>query len=140
VQEGSVVVEALKASRIKITVFIGFVTITSILMGALMYVVEHNYNPDIRNMPEGIYWAIMTLTTVGYGDVVPITIGGKILASTVMIMGYGVIAVPVGIVTSEIANHVLAQVKKMKVQCSRCGTDVHLDHSAYCHQCGETLV
>nr|MDQ3018037.1 ion transporter [Bacteroidota bacterium] len=98
VREGAVVASALKASKIKIIIFLSFVLIASVFMGALMYMVEAKFNPAIENIPEGIYWAIVTLTTVGYGDAIPVTDGGKLLAAIVMIMGYAVIAVPTGIV------------------------------------------
>ena|SRR5687767_9741572 len=103
VREGSIVISALKASRIKIIVFLLFVMIATILLGAIMYMVESDDNEAIQNIPEGIYWAIVTLTTVGYGDTIPVTALGKILASCVMILGYGVIAVPTAIVTAEIS-------------------------------------
>jgi voltage-gated potassium channel len=140
VSEGAVVASALKASKIKIIVFLSFVGISSILMGALMYMVESSANPKIQNIPEGIYWAIVTITTVGYGDVLPITTGGKVLASVVMILGYGVIAVPTGIVTAEITNRVLGHPDTEKIDCPKCGTKKHLKGSLFCHHCGESIV
>lgn len=139
VREGSIVASALKASQTKITVFLVFVLIASILMGALMYMVEADYNKNIRNIPEGIYWAIVTLTTVGYGDTIPVTGFGKFLASCVMILGYGVIAVPTGIVTAEISSRVLGPRNRLKIKCKNCGDADHLQNSAYCHSCGEPL-
>ncbi len=139
VQEGAVVASALRASRIKIIVFFAFLVILSIFMGALMYIAENEVNPHIQNIPEGIYWAIVTITSVGYGDSVPITPIGKMLATVVMIMGYAVIAVPTGIVTAEITNRVLAPRGKHTVICPSCGNDDHLKHARYCHQCGEPL-
>lgn len=139
VSEGSVVVSALRASRVKITVFLSFVCIASVFMGAMMYLVENSSNVHIQNIPQGIYWAIVTLTTVGYGDTVPITAFGKMLATVVMVMGYGVIAVPTGIVTAEITNRILSPRGKERLQCGRCGQDDHLKHARYCHHCGEML-
>jgi voltage-gated potassium channel len=139
VREGSIVASALRASQTKIIVFLSFVAIASVLMGALMYMVEMDHNPEIQNIPEGIYWAIVTLTTVGYGDTVPVTGIGKFLASVVMVMGYGIIAVPTGIVTAEISSRVLGPRDRLKIKCRKCGDGDHLQNSSYCHNCGEVL-
>jgi voltage-gated potassium channel len=139
VSEGAVVASALRASKIKIIVFLSFVSIASIFMGALMYMVESDYNTKIQNIPEGIYWAIVTMTTVGYGDAIPITPLGKVLASVVMVLGYGIIAVPTGIVTAEITNRVLSPRGKDTIICSRCEHNDHLKGAHYCHKCGESL-
>lgn len=140
VNEGAVVISALRASRVKIIVFVSFVLISSVFMGGMMYMVENEFNPNIENIPEGIYWAIVTITTVGYGDSIPITPLGKMLATVVMILGYGVIAVPTGIVTAEITNRILSPRGKDLVVCSRCGQNDHLKHARFCHHCGETLL
>jgi voltage-gated potassium channel len=84
-----------------------------------------------------MYWAIVTLTTVGYGDISPHTPLGQFIASIVMILGYGIIAVPTGIVTSEMSK--ADPVLKNTQHCSHCGSDKHLDHSKYCNNCGEKL-
>ena len=139
ISEGAVVASALRASRIKILVFLSFVCISSVFMGSLMYFVEKDVNPGINNIPDGIYWAIVTITTVGYGDSIPITHLGKVLASIVMVLGYGVIAVPTGIVTAEITNRVLAPRGKDTMICDHCGNNDHLRHARYCHHCGEPL-
>ena len=139
VREGAIVGNALRASRVKITVFLSFVVIASIFTGALMYMVESKYNPAIQSMPEGIYWAIVTLTTVGYGDSIPVTAIGKFLASIVMILGYGVIAVPTGIVTAEISYRVLGPRDRLKIKCSKCGDSDHLEKSLFCSSCGTPL-
>ena len=94
---------ALRSSRPKILVFLLTVALMIILLGTLMYIIEGQQN-GFDNIPEAIYWAVVTLTTVGYGDVVPVTSLGKFLASVIMIMGYGIIAVPTGIVSSDIYN------------------------------------
>lgn len=138
-REGSIVASALKASRNKIIVFLVFITIASILMGALMYMVEADYNKNLKNIPDGIYWAIVTLTTVGYGDTIPVTALGKVLATIVMIFGYGIIAVPTGIVTAEISSRVLNLGKRLKLQCTNCGDADHLRDSSFCHTCGTEL-
>ena len=101
---GNVMMIALRKSRPKILYFLLFILLASIVLGGFMYVVEHESNPGIDSIPDGIYWAIVTLTTVGYGDVVPVTILGKIIASFIMILGYGIIAVPTGIVSSEMTQ------------------------------------
>src|SRR5687768_17167445 len=131
VREGAIVGSALRASRVKITVFVVFVIIASVFLGAMMYMVEADYNPKLASIPNGIYWAIVTLTTIGYGDVVPITGAGKFLASVVMILGYGVIAVPTGIVTAEISSRVITRGNRLKVKCTNCGDDDHLLESAF---------
>lgn len=140
VQEGGLVLEALKASRIKIFVFISFVALTSIVLGAMMYSIESDVNDKLDSLLEGIYWSLTTLTTVGYGDVVPITFGGKTLAGLVMLLGYGIIAVPVGIVTSEIANKVLLSKRVVLLSCPACGNKENSDDAKFCHICGESLV
>lgn len=139
VREGSIVGSALRASRTKIIVFIVFITIAAILMGALMYMVEADKNPQLTNIPDGIYWAVVTLTTVGYGDTIPVTAMGKFLATIVMILGYGVIAVPIGIVTAEISSRVLGPKNRLKTKCKQCGDSDHLQNSLYCHNCGTAL-
>ncbi len=139
IREGSVVASALRASKTKIIVFLSFVLIASVLMGAIMYIVEEQYNPHIQNIPEGIYWAIVTLTTVGYGDTIPVTNFGKVLASIVMILGYGIIAIPTGIVTAEITSRVLESREGIILKCKKCGSSDHLQTATFCHHCGESL-
>ena len=94
---------ALRSSRPKIIVFLVSISIIVILLGALMYIVEGQEN-GFNNIASSIYWAIITLTTVGYGNIVPATVLGKALASFIMILGYAIIAVPTGIVTSELSR------------------------------------
>jgi voltage-gated potassium channel len=129
---------AIKASRKKITVFIYFVIIVSCLLGALMYVVEQGEN-GFESIPSSIYWVIVTLTTVGYGDITPITTLGKIIASIIMVMGYGIIAVPTGIVTAEYANAINTKKKKQKRACQHCGKSDHREQSVFCYNCGFEL-
>ena len=94
---------ALRSSRPKIIVFILYISLVVVVLGTLMYIVEGQQN-GFNTLPECIYWSIVTLTTVGYGDVVPVTILGKIIATFIMILGYGIIAVPTGIVSAEIVE------------------------------------
>ena len=101
---GHTMIVALKSSRPKIIVFLLLVILLSVVLGTVMYIIEGPYNSDFNTIPDAIYWAIVTLTTVGYGDVVPVTILGKMISSLIMILGYGIIAVPTGIVSSEITK------------------------------------
>ena len=96
---------ALRSSRPKIIVFILYISLIVIVLGTLMYIVEGQKNDNINNIPQAIYWAVVTLTTVGYGDVVPITTLGKTISVFIMILGYAIIAVPTGIVSSEFARN-----------------------------------
>jgi voltage-gated potassium channel len=139
VSEGSLVVSALKASRTKIYVFVSFVALMAIILGSLMYMVEGHLNENYSNIPKGIYWAITTLTTVGYGDVVPFTPMGRLFATMVMILGYGVIAVPTGIVTAEISSRVMKMKEIMELDCANCGQREHQKSAIYCHRCSEDL-
>jgi len=127
---------AIKASRKKITVFIYFVIIVSSLLGALMYLVERGEN-GFQSIPNSIYWVIVTLTTVGYGEITPVTALGKILASIIMVMGYGIIAVPTGIVTAEYTRSVIRN--KQNKACPGCGQIEHAEQSIFCSHCGSKL-
>ncbi len=140
-REASVLGNALKASRHKIFVFIGSVFTLVMIVGTLMYIVESGENSEFTSIPRGIYWAIVTVTTVGYGDISPQTNLGQALASALMLMGYAIIAVPTGIVTSEIAT--AERDKKLsesnEKSCDLCGNRVH-DHDAeYCKKCGNQI-
>jgi voltage-gated potassium channel len=97
-----------------------------------MYIIEPDES-GFTNIPKGIYWAIVTLTTVGYGDIAPITPFGQIIASFVMILGYGVIAVPTGIVSSEMSKQ---RDLPSELDCERCGTANHNKQARYCYKCG----
>jgi len=129
---------ALRSSRPKIIVFLLSIIILVIVLGTLMYIIEGSYGTiGFDNIPNSIYWAVVTLTTVGYGTVTPITIFGKIVASFIMILGYGIIAVPTGIVTSEFARR-----KKEKIStqsCPDCAKEGHEVDSKFCKQCGAEL-
>lgn len=135
VGESEVLVAALKASREKIIVFIVGVSSATVVIGAAMYLIEGE-DAGFTSIPQGIYWAIVTLTTVGYGSIEPMTTGGRILASVVMILGYGIIAVPTGIVTSELTR---ARLRPHARTCSTCNDDSHEPDSNYCHRCGARL-
>jgi voltage-gated potassium channel len=131
--------EALSASRGKIFVFLYFIIISTIIIGTVMYVVEGPEN-GFTSIPRGIYWAIVTLTTVGYGDIAPITPLGQFIASFVMILGYGVIAVPTGIVTAELASKNNLHIQKNNIpHCYECGSEEHLPNAKFCQKCGHKL-
>lgn len=133
----SSLVTALKASRIKISVFLFVVIVLTIILGTIMYLIEGPEN-GFSSIPYSMYWAIVTLTTVGYGDISPHTPIGQFIASIVMILGYGIIAVPTGIVTSEMTKVKDANCTNTQ-HCASCGTDRHVDDSKFCHKCGHKL-
>lgn len=135
-REGRIIIEALKASRVKILVFLFAVVMVVMIIGTLMYLIE-GADSGFTSIPAGIYWAIVTLTTVGFGDITPVTTLGKFIASFVMILGYGVIAVPTGIVTFEIASSIKA-VREHRI-CDHCGIAAHEADANYCKSCGEKL-
>ncbi len=135
--EARILAQALKASRAKITVFLVAVLSIAIIMGTLMYIIEAEKNGDeFTSIPRSIYWAIVTMTTVGFGDIKPITELGQFVASILMIMGYGVIAVPTGIVGAELSR---TKVSTNTRACESCGGEGHDDDAEHCKYCGETL-
>jgi len=138
-RESDTLMRALRASGPKITVFIGTVLCIVVVVGAAMYFVEGPAH-GFRNIPVSIYWAIVTLTTVGFGDITPQTPLGQIIASTLMILGYGIIAVPTGIVSAEMVRSTRAGGSPSKsAPCSACGLDEHQSDAAYCRSCGTSL-
>lgn len=128
---------SLRKSRHKIVVFLFFVFLTSVILGTLVYALENEVNPGFSNIPESVYWAIVTLSTVGYGDIAPVTVAGKIIASIIMIMGYSIIAVPTGIITAEMRPS--KEVKTNTQHCANCSKDNHENGAKYCSECGEPL-
>lgn len=102
-QETFHLLNALRSSAIKILIFMLFVLVAAVILGSLMYSIEGETNPAFKSIPAGIYWAVVTITTVGYGDVVPMTAAGRFLSVIVMLLGYSIIAVPTGIVAGEVA-------------------------------------
>jgi voltage-gated potassium channel len=131
--------KALNASRGKITVFLYFVLISTIIIGSIMYVVEGEEN-GFTSIPMSIYWTIVTLTTVGYGDISPGTPLGQFIASMVMILGYGIIAVPTGIVTAEFTKTNGNKTEPEKNKCENCGTVNHQPNAKFCYHCGYPLI
>jgi voltage-gated potassium channel len=134
--EARILLHALRATRRKIFVFLYVVMILVIIIGAFMYLIEGEQH-GFTSIPRSIYWAIVTLTTVGYGDIAPATDLGQTLAAMVMIIGYGIIAVPTGIVTVELARE---SHKSLSTQaCPECGSEGHDADAVYCKYCGAKL-
>lgn len=127
----TVITTALRASSKKIAVFITALVLMITVIGALIYVIEGEQN-GFTDIPTSMYWAVVTLTTVGYGDLAPQTALGKFIASIVMIMGYGIIAVPTGIVTAELARAGKVTSTQVCVECHADGHDVDAVHCKYC--------
>ncbi len=136
--EGNVLRRAIWSSRQKVTVFISAVLILVTIIGSAMYLVEGEEN-GFDNIPVSVYWAIVTMTTVGYGDIAPQTALGKLLAAGVMVLGYGIIAVPTGIVTAEIVESVAQNRIITTRTCPSCQTEGHMYDARYCKFCGEAL-
>lgn len=132
--QSNVLTRALWASRYKISVFLLTVLLLNVIIGALMYVVEGEES-GFTDIPTGIYWAVVTLTTVGYGDISPKTPLGQALASLVMMIGYGIIAVPTGIVTLELRR---ASIISNQV-CPTCALEGHDADARFCKRCGSAL-
>lgn len=132
--DGYLIVKALKNSARKIYIFLLFLIIFTTIVGSLMFMVEGG-RPGFESIPQCIYWAVVTVTTVGYGDVSPITPLGKFFATILMLSGYSIIAVPTGIVTAEMRY----KKKDNERACSRCGNDDVDNDARYCKRCGEKL-
>ncbi|WP_439181723.1 ion transporter [Carboxylicivirga taeanensis] len=137
VKEATALWSALVLSRNKISVFLFVVLILVTIMGTVMYIVENPFNEGFKSIPQSVYWAIVTLTTVGYGDIAPVTVFGKFLAGFIMITGYAIIAVPTGIVTSELVRENRRQGSVRA--CKACSEEGHDADAAYCKRCGEPL-
>jgi voltage-gated potassium channel len=136
VKASAVLVLALKNSRHKIIVFLEVILTLVTIMGSLMYLIEGPEN-GFTSIPRSIYWAIVTITTVGYGDIAPNTVLGQSLASMLMIIGYAIIAVPTGIMSVEIAR---AGTGNTNTQvCNNCNCSDHADDAKFCKICGEKL-
>jgi voltage-gated potassium channel len=134
--EGAMIVQALKASRTKISVFIFGISMIIIVIGTLMYLIE-GAESGFTSIPISIYWTIVTLTTVGYGDITPLTDFGKFVSAIVMILGYAIIAVPTGIVTTEMAQ--TYRKNRQRIVCENCGNDDHDRDAEFCKKCGNKI-
>lgn len=135
-RESHLLMQALRASRRKIAVFLFAVLTLVVIFGSLMYLIEGEEN-GFTSIPKSVYWAIVTMTTVGYGDISPKTNAGQVLAAMIMIMGYGIIAVPTGIVTVE-----LSQARNKQIVhrvCPECSSEDHSADALYCKTCGGKL-
>ena len=133
--DGKFIVTALKNSSRKIYIFLMFLIIFSVIVGSLMFMVE-GHREGFESIPQSIYWAVVTVTTVGYGDVSPGTPLGKFLSVLLMLAGYSIIAVPTGIVTAEMRN----KRQELEKACPRCGNDDIDDDARFCKICGEKVV
>ena len=129
---------ALLASRRKVAVFLGFVLLVVTVMGTLMYVIEGPAN-GFTSVPTSIYWAISTMTTVGFGDITPKTDLGRLIASLMMLLGWGTLAVPTGIVSAELTAQRLGEPATTTRTCQACLSEGHPPQANYCRDCGAPL-
>lgn len=127
---------ALKSSRAKIAVFLFNVVVLCIILGTLMYMIEGPQH-GFTSIPVSIYWTVVTLTTVGFGDITPATPFGQFVSSLIMILGYGIIAVPTGLVTAELMRDKTVNLNTQV--CPNCGAEKHRDDAKFCYNCGHTL-
>jgi voltage-gated potassium channel len=137
VSSGNVILTALRNSRYKIIIFLFAIMNLVVILGALMYLVEGEEN-GFTSIPRSIYWAVVTLTTVGYGDIAPKTIFGQFVATLIMILGYGIIAVPTGIVTAEFSRNRDTE-RIYQEACPTCGRTGHEWDAKFCKHCGSSL-
>ncbi len=137
VGEAELLIQAMKASRRKITVFVFTVLSLVVIFGSLMYLIEGPTNPKFASIPDSMYWAVTTMTTVGFGDITPETPAGRALATLIMVLGYGIIAVPTGIMTLEINE---ASRRRANTRtCPECSLEGHAQEATYCRRCGAHL-
>lgn len=137
INEGYLLLESIKRSMNKILVYFLFVIVLVTIIGTLMYMIEGQQpGTQFTDIPTSIYWAIVTMTTVGYGDITPITLAGRLLSAVVMILGYTIIAVPTGIVSATMINE--TKKKGVNGRCPRCNQKTDLNAN-YCKHCGERL-
>lgn len=136
VSQSNLLLYAIRQSRHKITVFMFSVVVLVTIFGSIMYMIEGPAN-GYTSIPRSIYWAIVTMTTVGYGDISPKTDLGQAVASLVMMLGYGILAVPTGIFTAELAN--VMRNNQVEKPCAQCGKKLHEESAHYCSACGHRL-
>lgn len=136
--QANVLLNALRASSPKVAVFLFAILTLVTIEGTLMYLVEGHNNHGFSSIPQSIYWAIVTITTVGYGDVAPMTVAGKFIASAIMLSGFSIIAVPAGIVTVEVGR-MMREVIMDSRKCEQCGWKGHDPAANYCKHCGNKL-
>jgi voltage-gated potassium channel len=139
IEEADLLIAALKASRSKIAVFLFAVMTVISIESTLMYLVENGSgNTGFTSIPQSIYWGIVTLTTVGYGDITPVTVAGKFIASIMMITGFSIIAVPAGIVTAELQRE-RSELHHDSRKCAACDENSHESDARFCKRCGAPL-
>ena len=138
VKEATILAKALRLSKHKIVVFFGAVLTMVLILGSLLYLIEGEEN-GFTSIPQSVYWAIVTITTVGYGDIAPVTVLGKILASIAMLTGYSIIAVPTGIISVEIGKAVKSERKTKTNVCANCKHSSHDPDASFCKVCGNKL-
>ena len=136
-EEGHEMLVGLQRSMNKILVFFLFILILNVCLGSILWVVEHNSNPEIKTVLNGIYCSIVTITTVGYGDVTPVTAIGRFINSIMMLVGYTIVAIPTGIVSAEMVKE---QMNRRKYICPTCGKTKHHEKAKFCNHCGTKLV
>ncbi|MBN9294298.1 MAG: ion transporter [Flavobacteriia bacterium] len=134
ISEGYALAQAMKASLYKIAVFMSFIFILVVLLGSFMYVIEDG-TPGFESIPSSIYWGIVTITTVGFGDIVPHTMIGKFTSSVIMLAGYAIIAVPTGIITGEVVK----QKFRHTIKCFECDHENDYNNK-FCSECGDSLL
>jgi voltage-gated potassium channel len=135
VEESVQLFQAIQASRRKIGVFLASVLVFQVIVGTILYTVESE-SSGFTNIPTSVYWAIVTMTTVGYGDIAPQTPLGKLIASFVMLMGFGILAIPTGIVTVELRRAMQSALTRL---CEECGVEGHDTDALFCKRCGSPL-
>ena len=141
-RQGKVILSALRSSFPKILVFLLFIVVLVMICGSVMYLIEGGHNPAFDSIPRSIYWAVVTLTTVGYGDITPHSSLGQFIAACIMILGYSVIAVPTGIISSDIIRNTASIEKEESLNtqiCQFCNKAGHTDDAHFCKHCGESL-
>ncbi|MDE0106095.1 MAG: ion transporter [Bryobacterales bacterium] len=138
VHEGLGLMSAIKASRQKIIVFVSAMLCTAVISGTLMYLIEGG-GSGFTSIPTSVYWAVVTMTTVGYGDLSPSTTAGRLLSVVLMIIGYSLIVVPTGIVSAELARGDFGTPQPRERACSRCSVSGHPPDAVYCRVCGTPL-
>ncbi|MBK1834287.1 ion transporter [Roseibacillus ishigakijimensis] len=138
VQGANLLTRSIYASRAKITVFLTAMATFAAIMGTLAYLFEHEEGGGFASIPDGIYWAVVTMTTLGYGDITPVTVMGKVLTVIVSLSGFAVIAVPTGIFVTEVAR-AMEKEEDFTEACPGCGTSGHLPDANFCRKCGEKL-
>lgn len=138
--ESAMMGKAMMASFRKIVIFLSILIVLVMVLGTIMFIVEGPGN-GFNSIPQSIYWAIVTITTVGYGDITPSTLAGKFVSSIIMLLGYSIIAVPTGIVTAEFAKTAKEKrrVRKIKRFCHQCGIEIFDPNANFCRNCGTAL-